>query len=476
MSKSCPDCPKQRRRIAELEAAKAELEAAKAELEAENARLRQLLDDEQRGIRRQAAPFSKGKPKSKDESKTSGRKSGDQHGRHGHRQPPEHVDEYHEAPLPTACPCCGGHDLHEDDIAVQYQTEILRRPVVRQFNIHRGHCQGCGQSVQGHHELQTSDALGAAASQLGPDAQAAIVFLNKDGGLSHGKVQRVFDTLFGISISRGTSAQVVLRAADRLQPVYGEIKTRLKASPVITPDETGWRTGGQTVWLHGWVGVDGVTCYHIDPKRSSDALQGVLGVDWSGTLVHDGWSSYDAFELAAHQQCQAHVLRRAHNLEKAASGAAKVFPRQVIGLLQESLERRDAFAAMPPKAAPREETRAAAFEEFRERLEALTVDTQADAANERFAKHLYHYSGEWFVFLLDPQVPATNWMGEQAMRPAVVNRKVWGGNRTDAGAEAQSITMSVLQTCKRQAVDALTFISQTLRGVAGSIFPTPKAT
>ena len=74
----------------------------------------------------------------------------------------------------------------------------------------------------------------------------------------------------------------------------------------------------------------------------------------------------------------------------------------------------------------------------------------------------------------DPSVPATNWMGEQVIRSAVVNRKVWGGNRTDVGAEAQSITMSVLETCRRQTVDAMSFVSQTLRGVAAAIFPYPR--
>ena len=57
------------------------------------------------------------------------------------------------------------------------------------------------------HALQTSDAVGAAASQLGPDAQAAVVELNKQAGLSHGKVTQVLDKLFGIQLSRGGSAQ-----------------------------------------------------------------------------------------------------------------------------------------------------------------------------------------------------------------------------------------------------------------------------
>jgi hypothetical protein len=48
--------------------------------------------------------------------------------------------------------------------------------------------------------LQTSDALGAAAAQLGPDARAAVVELNKQGGLSHGKVVRCLKSLFGIPL------------------------------------------------------------------------------------------------------------------------------------------------------------------------------------------------------------------------------------------------------------------------------------
>jgi transposase len=57
----------------------------------------------------------------------------------------------------------------------------------------------------------------------------------------------------------------------------------------------------------------------------------------------------------------------------------------------------------------------------------------------------------------------TNWEGEQAIRPAVVNRKVWGGNRTWAGAHAQEVLMSVLETCKRTGRSGLEFVSQTLR-------------
>jgi len=64
-----------------------------------------------------------------------------------------------------------------------------------------------------------------------------------------------------------------------------------------------------------------------------------------------------------------------------------------------------------------------------------------------------------------PDIDATNYRAEQALRPAVVNRKVWGGNRTETGAVAQSILMSVLFTAARQGRDALEFMSQVLRAL-----------
>ena len=367
--------------------------------------------------------------------------------------------------MPEACPKCGG-DVVELGVTQQYQTEIPRQPLLRQFNVHLGQCRCCGQALQGRHVSANPMPAGARRQQIGPDGQAAIVYLNKHAGLAHGKIAQLFQTLFGITLSRGACAQIVLRAGERLRPAYREIEHRLRKAAVITPDETGWRIRGQTVWLHAWVGDDSVTCYHIDPQRSADSLERLLGSGWSGIFVHDGWSSYDRFADAAHQQCQAHVLRRARELEQDASGRAKAFPRQVIGLFQESLRLRDRFWQQPPTDARRERI----YESFCERLHNLVARPRARAPWAT-AKHLDNHPGSWFLFLIDPTIPATNYRGEQAIRPAVVNRKVWGGNRTLAGAHAQAITMSVLQTCKQQALDSLSFVSQTLRRLATCLFP-----
>jgi transposase len=439
------------RRIEQLEQTIRELQKRSEELE--------------RSAKRQAAPFSKGKPKKN--PKKPGRKAGEQHGKHGHREPPPpaEVDETLDAPLPEQCPDCGGKVV-EDHLDEQFQTEVPRQPIVRKFKIHCGHCNQCGKKLRGRHPLQTSDATGAAQSQLGGDAQAAIVYLNKHAGMSHGKIADTFDKLFGISLTRGACAQVVLRAGQILEPVYEQIKEQIKNSEHLTPDETGWRIGGHTVWLHGWVGDNGVTCYAIDPQRSAGVLEKVIGSKWSGSMTHDGCSSYDRFQDATHQQCVDHALRRARKLVDKHSGVAQIFPQQVIDLLTDALGEREGLAEEKADS----DLRIRLYEEYTEQLMDLTERPRVNAENARFAKHLHNHTAAWFTFLMDPAIPATNHRAEQALKTPIVNRKVWGGNRTDAGAEAQAITCSVLQTCKKKAVNVFQFVGNAFRGVLGELF------
>jgi transposase len=436
-------------------------------LQAEVARLRAELDAALRAGKRQAAPFRKGPPKP--DPKAPGRKAGAAHGRHGHRPPPppEQVSECHEATLPAACPHCQGR-LVESEVAEQFQTEIPRRPLVRKFRVHIGHCAGCGRRVQGRHPLQTSDALGAAASQVGPDAQAAAAVLHTQLGLSHGKVAAAFDALFGIGLTRGASAQVGLRAAARLEPDYRLLLDDLRTSERIAADETGWRVGGHPAWLHVWVG-ERATAYAVDSQRSAAALERVIGPDWGGTLSHDGFASYGRFAEAVHQQCAAHVLRRARDMLGWATRGAVRFPRQVIALFTEAIHLRNEClrGALTP------EGLAAQRDAFDGRLLELAGRPRRVPEHERLAQHLWNYSEQWFGFLTDPAVEATNWQAEQAIRPAVVNRKVWGGNRTAAGAHAQGVLLSVLETCRRQARSALDHVSQTLRSVGNLLLPRP---
>jgi transposase len=457
-ARPCPGCSERDRKIDELMKRVAELMKRVAELE-------KRLDDKERAGKRQAAPFSKGPPQ--EQPKTPGRQAGKQHGQHGHRPPPpaDAIDETLEAVLPEACPDCGGEIQEDDDVDEQFQTDIPTKPIRRKIRIHKGSCKQCGRRVRGRHPLQTSDATGAAQSQIGPNAQASIVYLNKRCGMSYGKIADHLKEANGIDIKPSTATRIVLRAADKLQPVYQDIKESIKNAEVITPDETGWRNGGRPVWLHAWVS-DQATCYVIDPHRSADALEQVIGLDYSGTLIHDGASSYDRFLQALHQQCVAHALRRAHSLEESLTGRDKLFPRQVINLMQGALDIRDAYHQGELDRADLQ----VAFEMHCDHLYRLTARPRSNPLNDTFARHLHHHGPEWFLFLLEPGQPATNYLAEVALRMPISNRKVFGGNRTAAGCQAQVITASTIRTCRQQKRSAFAFLRDAMCGLVQSIF------
>ena len=75
-----------------------------------------------------------------------------------------------------------------------------------------------------------------------------------------------------------------------------------------------------------------------------------------------------------------------------------------------------------------------------------------------------------FLFLWDLSVDATNWRAEQAIRPAVVIRKVCGGNRTRHGADSQQVLASVVRTARQRDLDLPPLIATMLRAT-GPVVP-----
>ena len=202
-------------------------------------RLQQQLDTARRAGFRQAAPFAKDRPQGR--GGRPGRRAGARYGRQACRRRPAQVDETHAAPVPAACPDCGGA-IEVTRVASQYQEEIPEvRPVVRRFDIEVGHCSQCQRRVQGRHALQTSDALGAAGAQLGPGVVALVVELHTEMGVPLAKVAHVLRTTFGLQVTPGGLAHLLHRTARDAAPTYTALCEQVRNSPVVTPDETGWR-------------------------------------------------------------------------------------------------------------------------------------------------------------------------------------------------------------------------------------------
>ena len=179
-------------------------------------------------------------------------------------------------PLPAHCPYCGGA-LAETRIADQIQEDLpVVRPHVRRFCVHIGCCRHCGRRVQGRYSLQTSDALGAASTHLGPQATSLIVLLNKYLGVSHGKVATLLRDWFGLTVRPSAVTHALHRAARQAAPTYAALRDAIRASPVVSPDETSWKVAGHLQWLWAFA-TPSVILYAIQAGRGFPQAAAVLG-------------------------------------------------------------------------------------------------------------------------------------------------------------------------------------------------------
>lgn len=431
-------------RVAELEALVAELVG---QLQTANKRIVELeesLEEARRAGKRQAAPFSKRPPKS--DPKRPGRKSGKAHGRHGHRQDPERVDVEHDAPIDSENCECGGH-IDIDGHEMQYVTDLPPvRPVVTAFRVQIGRCDTCGRRHQGRHHAQISDALGAAGSMIGPRAKAWAVMLHYRMGLSFGRCAEVLAEL-GIDITPGAIAQAAARMGNDLETVYDQILDRLNTSRTVTMDETGWHVGGHSWWLWTATNAD-ATAYVIAQGRGSTQSKDLIDLNYQGILIRDGWPAYSRYTKATHQTCLAHLLRRCHDMANDLPETEQLTPTIVAALLRTALDARD----LPP------DQRKQVATHLQDRLAHLRQQPQTHPDNQRLLDHLTHQADATFTFLTH-DCDATNYRAEQAIRPAVINRKTWGGNRTPKGATTQQRLTSIITTARQHGHNILDYLT-----------------
>jgi transposase len=431
------------------------LQQERDRLKQEGERLRRELEAALRASKRQAAPHSRGEPKSN--PKRPGRKPGRSYGRRACRPIPPRIDEQIAVPLPKYCPHCGG-GVASESCEAQYQEDIVRRTVVRRFDIAVGRCGVCKRRVQGRHPLQTSDAVGVGAVQLGPEALTLAAILNKQMGLSLGHTRQALSYGFGLDASRGGLCRALARMAHQAEPTYTGLVEAARQSAMNGVDETGWKVGGRLQWMHVAVGAQ-VTVYAILPGRGYEQSAVILGASYNGFLVHDGWAPYYRFPFAFHQSCVSHLLKRCREMAQIASPMAAAFPLAIRDLLKTSLQLRDRHE----RGEISEHGLRSATGRVEAKLDRMLEKHYRNPANRRLARHLEHERPWLFTFLYCPGLDATNNAAERAIRGMVIARKVWGGNRTWEGARTQQILVSVLRTCWQQGKDAFTRMVSLLR-------------
>jgi hypothetical protein len=315
------------------------------------------------------------------------------------------------------------------------------RPVVTRFDIERGYCPHGRLHVQARHREQISDALGAAANQIGPRAVALAAEMKYRLGVPFRKIVRLLADYWQLPLCHGTLVRASARLARLAQPAHTALVTALRDSPVVHGDDTGWRIGGRSAWL--WVYTTRqTTVFVVAPGRGHKVTEGVLGPKFAGCFVGDGAKALDALPYVK-QRCLQHILRRCHDLQQAAPRAQVADVGELKRLLQEAIalgQRRASYTARGYcRRVQTIERRLDGWLENSRRRRGPEVEALVD--------HLCRHRGELLYFLEEARVPPTNNRAEQALRWAVPVRKAGGCNKAEAGAA----TFATFQGAGRQA-------------------------
>jgi hypothetical protein len=324
------------------------------------------------------------------------------------------------------------------------------QPVCTEHTLHRDWCPRCQKRV----EPRVSDAL--PGSTLGNHVLTLSAWLHYGLGNTLSQVVDVFNYHLQLKLTPGGLIQQWYRLQEILYPWYEELQAEALQSAVLHADETGWRVDGKTHWLWCFT-TPRLTYYLIDRRRGSPVLAEFFRDEFAGTLVTDFWGAYNFVQCGARQMCLAHLLRDLKFVEqyKRPGPHWPPFVKKLRRLLGDAIRLHKHGNRDDPAFASRRQR-------LHDRLAALIDTPWQDSQARRLIKRLRRHQGDLFTFLHRTDVPFDNNHAERAIRPAVIIRKNSYANRSDRGADAQAVLMSIYRTLKQRGHDPITIIRNAL--------------
>jgi transposase len=239
------------------------------------------------------------------------------------------------------------------------------------------------------------------------------------------------------------------------------LRDEVAAAPVKHMDETGFRIGSKTQWLHiastAWI-----TFYRTAAKRGS------LLANVTGIVVHDHWKPYYTMAGVLHALCNAHHLRELKAL-------VEIEKEDWAGKMQCLLRRAcHATNLAREQGVPLKPTLIALFDRryngiltnglaFHEAQPTLAKAKRRGRPPRRVGHNLLlrlsTRKQDVLRFLTDPCVPFTNNLAERDGRMMKLRQKISGGFRSEDGANDFAVIRSVLSTARKQGWNMLRTLS-----------------
>lgn len=355
------------------------------------------------------------------------KKSGAKEGHEGATRPmPEKIDEKKKLFL-RKCP--KGHrikKIRETRKRTVEDIEIVRKFKVVEYELQGYYCKKCKKKVF----PKIFEAM--AKFRLGMNFCNYVCERKFCYRMPFNLIQKDLLENFGLRVSQATLVNAIRAVSNLLGNKYENYKQFLRDGKFVHIDETGWRVNGTNLWLWKFMSENTIVTV-INWRRSHVVPQDVMGNDYKGIAIVDGYSAYNLLQCEK-QRCWTHITRHSRNARKKypESNEVKNFHESLKDLYNRS------------KRAKKCKRNRTFFENSLKRL-----------LNKRFynpelvkiKKFLTKHFDETFVFL-EKNIEGTNNAAERAIRNDVIIRKISGGNRSSNGRRDYEVISSVMQTCQ----------------------------
>ena len=360
------------------------------------------------------------------------------------RSMPEKIDEKKEVSMKR---CPRGHrfvKIKEKKKRTVEDIEIVRKTKVTEYELQGYWCKKCKKKIF----PKIFDAM--PGFRLGMNFCNYVCKRKFAYRMTYGLIQKDLLENFGLKVSQGTLVNAVRAVSSLLGKKYELYKKLLHEGKFVHIDETGWRVRGTNLWLWKFMSENTVVTV-INWRRSHVVPEDVLGKDYKGIAITDGYGAYNLLRCKK-QRCWAHILRHSKKATEKypKSREAKEFHKSLKNLHNN---------AKGAKKSRRNRT----F--FENRLKRLIGKRFYNPELQKLKSFLTKRFDEIFVFL-EENIESTNNAAERAIRNDVVIRKISGGNRSPNGRHDYEVISSIMQTCQLRNEDFSEIVMDELKSTA----------
>ena len=341
---------------------------------------------------------------------------------------------------PESCPECG---TGLSGGWVQRTREVIDIPIVPAEVVEHVFvarmCALCRKRRMSQDSLQ---GLTMGRRRLGANLMSLMVTLREEGRLPVRVIQWYLRTVHQLRLSVGAIVEATHAAARKAQPAVAATLERIRGSPVVHADETGWRQDGLNGYV--WTFSTPTDRYFVRRGRGKGVGDEVLGESFSGVLVSDFYAAYNHY-AGLKQRCWVHLLRDIRELEA-------LYPKDA-GLSRWAKSVRRLYGRA--KAGALLATRGRLVMERRLLSMCRPFSNDPLAPQAKLCRRIERFIKELFVFVSYADVPPDNNAAERSLRHLVVSRKVSGGTRSEQGTDSKMALASLFGSWRANGIDPL---------------------